>query len=190
MKLKPLTRSQCQEARKWRNNELQFLRTPYPLTVDMQDKFYDSVINNRSASHRYYAVVDNTKIFMDEPIDLFIGMVGLTNIEWENGNAEISIILDPNQRGKKYGAKAVDLLLEEAFNTLRLEMVWGEVYNCGNRKFWEKITDKYNEYRVDLKERKFYNGIRHDSMWFCIRRAKWSVLSQQEAVANDSQERT
>jgi len=173
MNLEPLKRRQALTVAEWRNRERRFLRTPYFITEDMQSAFYDDVVNNRNSKHRYYAITETVNVMPGEPITELIGMGGITNIEWENGNAEISLILDPLKRGKGHGAEAVDLLLDEAFNNIGLEMIYGEVYNCGNKGFWERIVEKYNEYSTILPERKMYQGIRYDSLWFCIREKKW-----------------
>ena len=179
MKLEPLKRRQALQVSEWRNKERQFLRTPYFITDDMQSKFYDNVINNRDSQHRYFAITDDTRIFLDEPIHEFIGMGGITNIEWENGNAEISLIINPEKRGKGYGMKAVDLILAEAFDNMGLDMIYGEVYNCGNRGFWEKVVKRYGEEdsNAELTERKFWDGKRWGSMWFCIRRSKYDLYN-------------
>ena len=161
MKLSTLTREQVQQVRKWRNYELQFLRTPYMITEKMQDNFYDNVINDRDSKHRYFAILDGCS---------FIGMGGLTNIEWENGTAEISLIINPKYRGKGHGLEAVDLLFDEGFHNMRLYSVFGEVYDCGNRGFWEKVVKRYNGYKTNLVNRKFYNGLSYDSMWFSVKR--------------------
>ena len=141
----------------------------------MQDEFFDNVINNRDSKHRYFAIISDPESIevstFSEPRKFvtrseFIGMGGLTNIEWENGTAEISLIINPEYRGKGYGKKAVDLLLDEAFNSMRLFSVFGEVYDCGNRGFWEKLVGKKGAYKTELKHRKWYNGNLLHSMWF------------------------
>ena len=157
MTLDVLTRQQCQDVRKWRNDELQFLRTPYRLTEEMQDDFYESVVCNRDSKHRYYALKEN---------GVFVGMGGLTNIEWENGCAEISLIINPDMRGHGYGISAVQYMLMEAFNSLRLETVHGEVYECGNVGFWQKVVEQYEAFSVWLPNRKYWQGALWDSLWF------------------------
>ena len=160
MKLEVLTRGQCQLVREWRNNELQAWRTPYMLTEKMQDNFYDDIVQDRNSKHRYFAIMGGGQ---------FIGMGGLTNIEWENGTAEISLIINPNYRRKRCGTEAVDLLLDEAFDRMRLYSVHGEEYACGCIEFWSHIIDRSSAYSVKLQDRKFYNGIMYDSMWFSIK---------------------
>jgi GNAT superfamily N-acetyltransferase len=125
----------------------------------MQDEFYDNVINNRDSKPRYYALIHDKD---------FIGMGGLTNIEWENGTAEISLIISPEYRGRGWGKKAVDLLRHEAILNMRLNGLYGEVYDCGNRKFWEKIVSFHGGYKTDLVKRKYWEGVMFGSMWFSI----------------------
>jgi len=125
----------------------------------MQDKFFDDLINNRDSKHRYFAIMDGYN---------FTGMCGLTNIEWENGTAEISLIIDPGERGNGYGKKAVELMRHEAIFNMRLNGLYGEVYDCGHRRFWEKIVENYGGYKTDLVKRKYWNGEMHGSMWFSI----------------------
>ena len=96
----------------------------------------------------------------------FIGMGGLTNIEWENGCAEISLIINPEYRRQGKGKEAVDLLLIQAFSTMRLLSVYGEVYECGNIKFWRKQLELHTHYQTKLANRKYYDGKMYDSLWF------------------------
>lgn len=186
MKLAQLTREQCQIVRQWRNEEPQFLRTPYLLTEEMQDEFYDNVVSNRDSRHRYFGLIKQgyipiavemarehgVRIPDDETYDAFIGIGGLTNIEWENGCTEISLILAPVDRDKGYGREAVKLLLDYAFNTMRLVTVYGEVYHCGNYKFWEHMVDEIGGYKTHLIGRKMYDGTLHGSTWFAFKRGK------------------
>lgn len=186
MKLEALDLQQVQEVRKWRNEEPQFLRTPYRITQEMQEEFFNNVINDRDSKHRYFAIMGEEKEHLTEVERIegdnywlgsqqliktreFIGMGGLTNIEWENGCAEISLIINPKYRGKGYGKQAVDLILDEAFKSMRLYSVYGEVYTCGNIAFWKKVVNKHNGYNTFLLDRKFYKGKSHDSMWFSMK---------------------
>lgn len=168
MKLTAPTREDVQRVREWRNDEPQFLRTPYLLTEEMQDGFYNNVICNRDSNHRYFSIyadyVDNS---------MFIGFGGLTNIEWENGCAEISLIINPEYRGKGHGRAAVDLLLGQGFDRMRLETIYGEVYHCGNFGFWRKVVDSYGGYRTELIGRKFHDGKIYGSDWFAITQKDW-----------------
>jgi RimJ/RimL family protein N-acetyltransferase len=126
----------------------------------MQAKFYDDTICNRNAKARYWAVWR---------YDAFIGMVGLENIEFENGLAEISIILNPEYHGRGYGKEAVDMLLRRGFGDMHLENIYGECYVCNLAySFWQKICEKYGGTYTHLPNRKYYNGTFYDSLYFSI----------------------
>lgn len=160
MKLDALSREQCQHVRLWRNEEPQFLRTPYFLTEKIQDEFYDNVVCNRDSKHRYFSIIEG---------DYFlIGMGGITNIEWENRTAEISLIINPEYRGKGYGRKAVDLLIKQGFGEMGLYSIYGEVYDCGNYQFWRKLVEEKIGYYTNLKHRKMHQGFLYGSTWFCF----------------------
>jgi len=102
-------------------------------------------------------------------------MGGLTNIEWENGLAEISLIIDPSYRGGGRGRMAVQLLLDQAFCRLRLETVFGEVYTINPAlDFWAKVARHYTADCTTLPRRKFWNGNLYSSMYFSITREGWA----------------
>ena len=182
MKLKALSLADLEQVRLWRNECLLALRTPFPLTREQQEQFYRDVICNRQANARYWGIT--------EPIDTgygnfqdsqwvpvlnynLIGMCGLENIQWENRLAEISIILNPEYRGNGYGKKAVDLLLDQGFNYLNLENIYGECYTCNPAiDFWGEITKKYKASWITLPSRKYWNGKYYDSVYFNIARER------------------
>lgn len=170
--LRALTLAECEAVRGWRNtDEVRVgLRTPFALTADMQADFYKAVVCNRQSPHRYYALVDG---------DTFVGMGGLTDCQWENGLAEISLIVDPAHRRGGVGVAAVDALLAEAFERLRLQTVFGECYQVNAAVyFWQKVVAGYQAYGTTLPNRKFWNGVLHDSYYFSISVAQWRARTE------------
>ena len=155
-----LTRLDCLDVRHWRNAALETLRTPFILTEEMQDDFYEKVISNRHASHRYFA--------LRAPDGGLAAMVGLTDIQWENGRAEISLIVDPLHRRSGVGAESVKLLLLEAFDRMRLAHVHGECYACNASAmaFWSKQVEQWGGFSVLLPARKFHDGAFHAGLYF------------------------
>lgn len=177
MKLDVLTKEQCERVRIWRNECLETLRTPYPLTKEMQEAFYQNVICNRNSLHRYWSIWGNYKKETPDYRDglEFVGMGGITNLQWENSIGEISLIINPECRKQGLGERAVDLLLDQAFNYLNLQTVLGECYKCNPAwEFWQKITTKYTitNYKncSTLRNRKYWNGKYYDSLYFTIDR--------------------
>lgn len=143
-----------------RNKTIGVLRTPFMLTLEQQMEFYNNICCNRNSKSRYFAV--RKKHFQE-----IIGMVGLENIEFENGIGEISIIVGAGYTGVGVGDKAVEAILNYGFNSLRLQSIYGECYKCNtNIEFWIKQVKKYNEYSTILPNRKFLNGEYFDSLYF------------------------
>lgn len=160
MYLTSLTKEQCEQVRIWRNDDISMLRTPFFLTKEMQETFYNNVICNRNSEHRYYAIVT------DDRKD-FIGMGGLTNISLENRSAEISLIINPEYRLKGYGIKSVILLLEEGFKRINLDNIYGECYTCSQAlRFWEKVILRLDAFKTVLPKRKYYDGKYFNALYF------------------------
>ena len=167
MKLEPLTYEQCEQVRLWRNAEMECWRTSQMLTRDMQEKFYDS-LSERDTDKRYWAIIDDKKRTQYFDGTVLIGMGGINNIQWENRIGEITLIIDPARRKDGMGEKAVELLLDQAFNYLNLKTVKGECYKCNPAwDFWEKLTRKYTYKGVDkprasgfekVPNRKYFDG--------------------------------
>ena len=191
MKLQALSLSDLETVRLWRNENLAMLRTPFLLTLEMQADFYHNVVCNRQANARYWGIwgagkikkYDNTNGLCpnrEYVVDgqVLIGMCGLENISWENRNAEISIIIDPDQQRKGYGAQAVALLLDQGFNFLNLENIFGECYNCNPALiFWSKICEQYKAKTAGLPNRKYWNGIYWGSLYFNINKGTYNILT-------------
>jgi len=185
MRLEILTEDQCQIVRIWRNQCLESLRTPYPLTPEEQSRFFYDVVQNRSSPHRYWGVcaewLPNAPA---EPHDglYFCGMGGLTYIQWENRIAEISLILSPAVRSKGLGEQAVDLLLAEGFDRMGLKTIFGECYYCNDaHEFWLKITEGFGGYITRLPNRKFWAGQFWDSLYFSIDGDCWRQVHGQSS---------
>lgn len=195
MKFKALSLPDLEQVRQWRNECLEALRTPFLLTKEMQEEFYKDIICNRHANARYWGVWVDEKVTMsmvkpmpDVEVDgeIFIGMTGLENISWENRLAEISIMLNPGYHRKGYGKKAVELLLDQGFNYLNLENIYGECYACNPALiFWFKIIEKYNADIVLLPNRKYYNGQYFSGTYFNIN--KGAFLKHENPVLEPTQ---
>lgn len=172
MHLDALTFDQCETVRKWRNLDLSPYRTPYLLTEEMQAQFYDEIVCNQRAAHRYYAVMEHE--LLDDYN--FVAMVGLVNISLENRSAEISLVVDPARRGQGVGKEAVKLLLEEGFYTVNLDNIYGECYKC-NRDygFWINLCTERGVLTYELPRRKFSGGVYWDSIYFNFIRSNMEV---------------
>jgi RimJ/RimL family protein N-acetyltransferase len=167
LEFRTLKKSDMYDVLRWRATCPEALRTPFQLTEEQQEDFYKNVICNRNANARFWGI--EIEDVMEDGCDLYqlVGMIGLENIEWTNRLAEISIILDPNCRGKKYGQQAIDMLLDKGFNQMNLENIYGEVYLSNPAvSFWEKIIKQYNGTKSIMPNRKYWLGRYYDSIYF------------------------
>lgn len=162
IELRPLTLENVLTVLPWRREYRETLRTPYMLTEEMQADYYKNVICNRESRTRYWGVWAG---------DAFVGYGGLENISWENGNAEISLLIGPEYQRKGYGKEAVRAFLAEAFGHMRLHAVFGECYKCGPWRFWAKLgnvdpLDEADMLGRCLPARKYHDGQFWDSYYF------------------------
>jgi len=156
MNLRAVTPENLELVRRWRNDAMATLRTTHRLTEQEQEAFYDSLPRS---NHRYYDIWDGR----------FIGVGGITHIQWENRIGEISLILDPQLRGTGLGKKAAYALLDHAFGELNLKTVIGECYFCNTAvEFWRSLARAFNGFETTLPNRKYYGGRYWDSYYFSI----------------------
>jgi len=160
MELRAVSREDAEEVRAWRNDTRETKRTPYYLTKEMQADFFENIVCNRSHNSRWWSVYDGRT---------YLGLAGLTDIEWENGLAQISLTLSPLRLREGYGRQAMKLILDEAFGNMGLATVYGECYDCNPAvEFWQKITKEYGGYYTLIPRRKRWQGQLYDALHFSI----------------------
>lgn len=175
--LDALTERDCELIRQWRAEARDTLRTPYLLTIEQQRAFYRDVVSNRQANARYWAARNAD--------GECVAFAGLENISWENGHAEISLLVATEQRGKGIGAEVVDLVLVECFEWMRLMTCWGEVYHSNETgvRFWRKVIERHGGMVTTWPRRKWWNGRLHDADLFTISAPPVKVELDDQAIA-------
>lgn len=176
--LRALTPEDVERVRVWREATPSLFRTRAPLTPEMQQAFYRETVSARAARDRYWAVTRGIV-----PGEL-VGQVGLCGIEWENGLAEISLIVAPAERQQGAGAQIVRLILREAFDRMRLKTVWGECY--GNNEtglaFWENQLTLYRGWSVGWPRRHWWDGQLFDSLLFQFDAQSWAKVTRPSRI--------
>jgi len=158
--LRPPTADDVEQVRLWRNKTPSVWRTPYLLTKEMQADFYRDIVCNRKANSRWWSVYTQNTL---------MAFAGLTDIEWENGLAQISLVVMPEARTSGYGKKVVEMVLDEAFGNMGLKTVYGECYVCNPAaRFWQKITEEHGGYYTMIPRRKRWQGQLYDALHFSI----------------------
>jgi RimJ/RimL family protein N-acetyltransferase len=157
IEFKNLTKDVAIRAAAWRNANLQALRTNLPSTRASQLRFWR---NLRKSPHKYWGIYSDNEA---------VGIAGLTNIT--EGDAEISLLIDPMKRIQGLGGRAVTVLLYIGFNQMKLDFIYGECYLCNTAcEFWKKIIRGDNVRWSTLPDRKYWEGNWYDSIYFSIAR--------------------
>ena len=87
--------------------------------------------------------------------DELIGNIGLNDIDYKNGTAELGIFIGEQENlGKGYGTEAINLLTKYAFNELRLHSIYLRTYDIN-----ERAVKSYN--KCGFKE----FGRRHEAIF-------------------------
>lgn len=159
IRLGPMTRGLAIAVGQAREQERASCRTPFLLTETDQERFFSERCTRDNAFQgRYWALLDGNNA---------VGMGGLENIEWENGCAEISLIILPHYRREGYGRRAVAALLDEGFLNMGLHLIYGECYTCSpSLAFWQEMVHHFHGEAVFLRSRKRWNGSLYPMMYF------------------------
>jgi RimJ/RimL family protein N-acetyltransferase len=159
MTLLPLTAEDAEQIRVWRNEQLQNLRTPQPLTAEQQARWYRNMID------------DNTQywwgIFED---NCLIGYCGIQKIDWISRNGEISMLFKPGEERER---EALILLATKINNDLNLSMVYGETYRSNTRfNVWlEMIKNEVPSWDRNIvvhKKIKYFRDVYYDAYYWQI----------------------
>ncbi|HET6872670.1 MAG TPA: GNAT family protein [Sporolactobacillaceae bacterium] len=106
--------------------------------------------------------------------DRLIGFVALFNIEWNNRCATMAIgIGDEKDRGKGYGAEALQLILNYAFNELNLHRVGLDVISYNQPAIRSYKRAGFKEEGV-VREAVFREGCYYDRIYMGILQSEWS----------------
>lgn len=154
MTLEAMTLDDAQTARRWRNERLDALRTPHQLSEAEQQSWY---FNHDG---RFFSIVDD---------GFLAGYGGIQHIQWESRIGELSLLMDPGMAHLR--AAALDLLLAYAFDTMRLDTVYAEVYTCNQNLTWWQYVAAGPECTVArLPNRKWHQGRYWDSLYISFDR--------------------
>ena len=110
-----------------------------------------------------------------------IGVVGLTDIDHRNQNAEFSLLINPKNQSRGYGKLALKTILKHGFDDLNLNVIWGETYE-GNHalKLFTAVGMTLDGIRPQhvYKDGKFF-----DSYMISIKREAFKALTKIRLVS-------
>lgn len=108
----------------------------------------------------------------------FAGIVELFNISWRNRRAELSICMNPSERGKGYGYEAIKRILNIGFKELGLYRIWLRVIENNTKAINLYKKAGFTEEGIcrgeSLREGKFINQIQMSML-----RTEWAERRNQ-----------
>lgn len=150
--LGPLCEGRLEKYYAWRNDPeiYRWCRQYEPLTWDQHRRWYNSLDGNTSIK-MYELLVKGVSI----------GVCGLTSIDYINRTAEFSLYVGREHWGERYGFHGLRALLDHGFNTLGMEVIWGETFD-GNPAL--KTFEEIGFHRDGIRRRHYFrNGGRIDA---------------------------
>ena len=168
IRLRPLEREDLKQLRDWRNDPDIFsrVREYRYLNMENQEAWFNSLRDDRK-----------TIMFGIEEGELhqleFIGVCGLTNIDWIGRKAEVSIYIgDKLYRQKGLGIEILNALAKYAFGECNLNRLWAEAFdsNQAGRKLFIKAG--YEEEGI-LFAHAYKNGHYQNSHIYRMLRDEW-----------------
>jgi RimJ/RimL family protein N-acetyltransferase len=123
-----------------------------------------------------YTVLNRTDSisFVIEADNKAVGCILLTNIETDHGTADISIWLRSAAHGNGYAKEATALVLEHAFNTLRLQRVQALSYEYNTPA--HSVLDSLNfTHEGTLRHSVYHDGEYYDCYVYGILNTEFSA---------------
>ncbi|MGY5151476.1 MAG: GNAT family N-acetyltransferase [Candidatus Nitrosopumilus sp. bin_6a] len=160
----PIRLQDAEEIRRWRNEQINFLRQEKPLSSSEQIKYFEQVIvptfQKSNPTQILFSFLNNSKI---------IGYGGFVNIDWNSKISEISF-LEETDRTKNHSlyeddfSVFLDFLKKIACNDLKFTKLFTETYDI--RPEHIKILEK-NGFSINNIEKngKIIDGKRVDILF-------------------------
>jgi len=106
-----------------------------PMSVPMEEGWFERAVQSQGKDGYHFTIC---LIADDRPV----GTIGLFELDHRNGNAGLGISIgDPADTNHGYGSDALRAIVGWAFDMLRLERVWLDVYdfNARARLVYERV---------------------------------------------------
>ena len=159
--LVPFMEQEMELIRKWRNEQIDYLRQNKPLTKDEQSKYYHQVIKKS-----FYEKKPEMILFSFILKNNCIGYGGFVHIDWNSKKAELSFVLDTNRTKKSETYKKefsifLKIILDIGFKQILFNKIFTETFDIrpltirileecgfdyeGRLKSHVKIKNKYKD---------------------------------------------
>jgi RimJ/RimL family protein N-acetyltransferase len=105
-------------------------------------------------------------------INQIIGVISLMEVDYKNRNAEIGCWLGKKFWGRGLAQEAIELMLDFAFNNLKLKRVWAKVVHP-NKRSQILLRKAGFKYEGRLRKNTFRNGKWMDDLRFALLKEDW-----------------
>tara|TARA_A100001037_G_scaffold239144_1_gene218666 strand:+ start:1782 stop:2294 length:513 start_codon:yes stop_codon:yes gene_type:complete len=153
--LKNIKKQDLKTIIRWRNDSriIKFNTQFFLLNMEYQKKWFKEISAKKSKN----------KMFIFKYGNEIVGIGGLIHVDYENKNADIAIILGESKiRGKGFGTKALEMLVEYGFKKMKLHRIGADIfeYNKISLRLFEKLKFK--------KELEMKDYLWRDGRWWKV----------------------
>jgi diamine N-acetyltransferase len=139
-----------------------------PIGLAMEERWFEDLLEHHGRDRWLFVVCRQLD-------GRAVGSIDLHELDLTNGGCGLGVVIgDPADRSQGYGRDAIGTLLDFAFDQLRLERVWLDVYdaNADARRLYERIG-----FVVEATFRHgVYRGGRFDDVHrMAILRSEWAA---------------
>lgn len=163
--LRALEREDLPRCHKWFNDEevTRYLRRGDPRSMDEEERWFEKQDADKS----------NLVFGIEDENGNLIGDIGLHNIDFRNGTAELGIVIGEKDKWDRgYGSEAIRVLLRYAFEELRLYHVEASVFVENRRSI--RCLEKCGFVKEGVRRGLFFrSGKHHDAILFGILRVEF-----------------
>jgi RimJ/RimL family protein N-acetyltransferase len=169
--LRPAERTDVPNFVRWLSDErtTRNLALRSPIGLAMEERWFEDLVEHHGRDRWLFVIC---RLADSRPV----GSLDLHELDLTSGGAGLGIVIgDQSDRSQGYGGDAIGALLDFAFDELRLERVWLDVYaaNPDARRLYERLgfvleaTFRHGVYRA---------GRYDDVHRMAILRAEWAAL--------------
>lgn len=172
-RLREIERKDLDSINKWRNNKdlIDHLGAPFRyINYDVDNKWFDSYMNNRNTNIRCSIVEDDDKI---------LGLVSLVSIDYMNQSAELHIMIgNEENQNKGIGTFAVKTILKHAFLNMNLNRIELTVLEDNLRA--QHLYEKTGFIKEGTKRKsKYKNGKFVDMLMYSVLREEFIQINKE-----------
>ena len=156
IRLRQIEEEDLPQLRDWRNSDWlrPYVREYRLLNMVNQHEWFQYISTSRDVE--MYGIAWENRL---------IGVCGLTNINWVNRTAEISIYVAPDMRGQGLATQALQGLDKKGFDEFGLNRLWAEIYDFNGESVHLFERCGY-EFEGRMRQHVFKDGQFHDSLLY------------------------